>query len=610
MSSTASGLDRLADFCALSPAKQAGAHVRLATIEAAEAFAAAGPRKAKLEEYCAANGIAIRTLYRWMGRLRDKGVAGLADDYGNRAGTGVIESSEEVQQYLLGVLFEKPHIRALRAVELIQSVRPDLAEGLTESVVQRWLGKWKHQNAQLFTYVSNPDAWKNKFKAAFGTADENILRLNQLWELDSTPADLLLVDGRHSVLGCIDVYTRRMKLLVSKTSKAVSVSALVRRALLDWGVPESIRTDQGQDYTSKHLRAVLRSLEIAHKICQPFASEQKPFIERSFRTFSHDLVELLPGYIGHSVADAQRIRAGATFAERLGERDAAIKVELTSTELQSFCDRWTSTRYEHAPHSGLDGQTPFSRTTSWTGPVRRIDAADERALDVLLAEAPEGGTRAVSKKGISVGNARYDAPELGPLIGQRVQVRRDATSLGQVLVYDGDGKFVCVAIAPELQGVTRQEAAKAVKDAQVTAMRKGRDLMKEAGKEVRRSLANGSMVETIIENRAEQVAPVLAFQRRPEEYSTPALAEAGKAAEAVDALPAPVAMLSTKRATKDAEDDGRAWKDAQWAQFKALQARTDLSEDDAGWCRWFEGTALYRSRKFVEGADMSPAIRR
>ncbi len=36
---------------------------------------------------------------------------------------------------------------------------------------------------------------------------------------DSTPADVMLKDGRHSIIGVIDLYSRRVKLHVSKTSQ-------------------------------------------------------------------------------------------------------------------------------------------------------------------------------------------------------------------------------------------------------------------------------------------------------------------------------------------------------------------------------------------------------
>ncbi|MGO1071923.1 hypothetical protein [Lysobacter sp. CA199] len=58
---------------------------------------------------------------------------------------------------------------------------------------QRWLKKWKTDNAETFLALTNPDAWKNRHMAAFGSLTDGITRACQLWQLDSTPADLQLV---------------------------------------------------------------------------------------------------------------------------------------------------------------------------------------------------------------------------------------------------------------------------------------------------------------------------------------------------------------------------------------------------------------------------------
>jgi hypothetical protein len=48
----------------------------------------------------------------------------------------------------------------------------------------------------------NPDAHKARFRPAFGSASEGIVRLNQVWEFDDTPSDIVLADGqRYTVIG-------------------------------------------------------------------------------------------------------------------------------------------------------------------------------------------------------------------------------------------------------------------------------------------------------------------------------------------------------------------------------------------------------------------------
>jgi hypothetical protein len=275
--------------------------------------------------------------------------------------------------------------------------------------------------------------------------------------MDSTPADVELVDGRHCIIGVIDVYSRRPLLLVSKTSKAAAVALAYRKALLAWGVNEIAKTDNGSDYTSKHMVRVFQTLGVVHEKCQPFSGDQKPHIERFFKTFSHGLVELLPNYIGHNVTDRQAIRARQSFSERLFKKDSVVKINMTAEELQCFCDRWITNVYLQRKHDGLKC-TPFDMLASWRGGIRSIE--DERALDVLLAEAPRGdGMATVTKKGLKIEGIFYIAPEFGSAVdvGERVHVRF-TEKLGLVYVFH-HGQFICIAEAPEYRDIDRKEVA-------------------------------------------------------------------------------------------------------------------------------------------------------
>ena len=117
--------------------------------------------------------------------------------------------------------------------------------------------------------------------------------------------------------------------------------------------------------------------------------------------------------------------------------------ELTAEELQERCDVWCEAVYGRRPHSGLGGASPFACRAWWPHAVRRVH--DERALDSLLAEPAGGGWRTVRTAGIRLDNADYIAGELGPLVGERVRIRRDAADPDRIFVYREDGAFVCVA---------------------------------------------------------------------------------------------------------------------------------------------------------------------
>ncbi|MGH8259325.1 MAG: Mu transposase C-terminal domain-containing protein, partial [Steroidobacteraceae bacterium] len=406
----------------------------------------------------------------------------LAGLHGSRKGHTRIGEDETVRNVVLGMMVDHPHasvkltMRALRARFGTQDL-PSYRS------VQRWVKAWKAKNKQLHTALTNPDKWRSHYQSAGGKADEHILRLNQRWETDGTKADLLLSDGsRHTITGMIDVWSRRLKLHVSRSSTSAAVAATLRRALVDWGVPEEVGTDNGSDFVSHHMKRVFENLGVHQDIAPPFTPTHKPFIERAFGTFCRDLVELLPGFIGHNVAERQDIEARRSFAARMMKQGERIEIGMSAEELQEFCDRWTDTIYAIEPHGGLDGKSPFQRAAEWSEPVARIE--DERALDILLAPAPDGdGIRQVTKKGIRIDHGLYSHVMLGGREGMQVRVLFDESDIGEVYVFGAeDGEFICKAICPERGDISRSELAVARKHHQKRLVAEQKAALKSAAR--------------------------------------------------------------------------------------------------------------------------------
>ena len=368
--------------------------------------------------------ISVASLRAWNKKVQTKGITALGGNYKAWQGSSKIDRQPDLKQFVIAMLTEYPHASTSILLQAIRARFGKTDHDLPSSrSLGRYITKWKQENAEIFTAIINPDKWKNEYMLAFGSASERVARLNQLWEFDSTKADVMLTDGRYSILGVIDVFSRRGKLLVSKTSKATAVASLTRRSILNWGVPEEALTDNGKDYTSKHMKRVFGSLDIVQTLCPPFCSWKKPHIERFFETFSHSIVELLPGYIGHNVADRKDIEARKSFAQRLMTKGELVDVQLNSLKLQEICDRWVENCYHHERHNAL-GKSPFEMVAEWTEPIRMIK--EEQVLDVLLAEVPgQDGWRTVNKKGIKVDSFQFIHPELGYYSGERVKVFYD-----------------------------------------------------------------------------------------------------------------------------------------------------------------------------------------
>ena len=508
------------------------------------------------------------SIQRWRLAVRKDGITALAGAYGNRKGASKIDSYPQVREFVQAMLVRFPESRATQIMHGLRTrMAGDIASGSIElpsmRSLERWMDNWREKNAQTLMALSNPDAWKNKYMVAYGSQSENITLINERWEMDSTPGDVMLADGRHNVLGVIDVYTRRFKLLVSKTSKATAVTALLREALLAWGVPLLIKTDNGQDYKSKHVAYVAENLGIKQDFCPPFQPWHKPHIERGFGTFARSLMELLPGFIGHNVAERSAIEARQSFADRLMTRNAVVDINMTAAEFQLFCDQWTDGLYMHEPHSGLQHRTPYAVTNANREQVRVIK--DERILDLLLAEAAgsNGGYLTVQKKGLRSDNAWFIAPELEAYVGERVMARQ-LPDLGQLVVYGGDNQFICVAECPERTGMDRKEVAAKGREMQKKRVQEERAALKAAAK---RQNVDG-IVQEILVDRAQAAGKLTMLPRPTTEHTSAGLQGAASAMAEIDRAPGTSAELLRLEGVSE--------------RWKRLQAETAINDVPAG----------------------------
>lgn len=458
-----------------------------------------------------------RTLRRWQDRYDEGGMSALADGYAVRSGTSL---NEEQQRLAIAMQVEFPGCSTQKVADALEARR--MPAGY--HAVARFVTRWKKQHASLLLFMTNPDEWKNRHMFAFGDASEAIQRLNQLWEMDSTPGDIMLTDGRHTVIGCIDVYPRRARLLVSPSSKATAVAALMRRCILEWGVPEGIKTDNGKDYVAAHIERILEALEVEHLLCPPFTPEAKPHIERFLGAFSHGIVELLPGYIGHSVADRKAIEARKSFAQRLMSSGETVEVSLTSVQLQEICDRWVDAVYMHDRHSGLDGATPAELVRAWTSPIRAVE--DTRALDVLLHPAhKDGGYRIIGKKGVVIDCRNYISADFAGMEGDRVRVAVDDTDLAHAYIFSETGEFLCMAECPGWKDISAADLAVHAKATQKAIMAEQRRELKELTRQAKAR----TVPEDILIYREERIATIAEFPKPTTPHITPALEEAAKA---------------------------------------------------------------------------------
>lgn len=570
--------------------------------------------------------ISPNSLFNWDLRRDGGQLNALAGAYGGRKGTSVFDLAQGIYDHITAGILKGRRISSEDLLEelrgafgaQIEVVMPETGEIKTRPLptarsLQRWIAAWGENNKELVVRENDPDRWKSGYRVAIGNLYGWVKRPNQLWEIDASPADLLLTDGRYSLYVLIDIFTRRLMVLVSKTPRTEAALLLLKRGIEGWGKPETVRTDRGSDFISYDAKRFFGLLGIVHDECDAYSPEQKGAVERHVKTVQHSIIAQLPGFIGHSVADRKVIEAKKAFAQRLGqsERDA-FEVALTRDDLQSKLNDWCEYIYGRRSHDGLGGKSPWQAISEWAAPIVRID--DPARLGLLLAPAPKGsegrdGIRRVTKKGIRVENARFWDNALALHMRKPVFVRLDPHDMGMIWVFTEDhAEFICKAINVEREGIDRAAMAAQARAAQNQHLAELRAKHRAA----RRGFKPHAMVERRLVEAKAAAAKVVDLPRAAETTTTPALDAIGVA---MTSGKAPVAKPASARqeahqqkieAEMAASAQPVAASNIKAQQFlraiemeKRMEAGETPSAGDLEWLGRFRDGPVYRSRKAI-----------
>lgn len=468
-----------------------------------------------------------RTLETWRATLREKGADALGLDRRGRPAILEKAAGGKVKTVALAAIAKQEFLPAKDLGDFLKTrFEGDLPGDLSVRTIQRARVRLEASNRNVLMKLRDPDGYRSKVEFA-ATNATNAAGLNDLWEFDASPADVMLKGKRrHSIYLSIDVWSRRVKITVTETPRADAVADLTRKCILSWGVPSRIKTDQGSDFKARSTARLMTALGIDHEICDAYDPTSKGTVERAIKTFQHDLA-ICPGFIGHNVADRKKIESRKAFARRLGMDDEQLfGVELDLAEFQSWCDTWADEIYGQREHEGLRRSTPALRAASWSGEVKRIAQPD--ALNVLLAPiVGKDGRRTVTKKGIAIGREHYQTVAAWP--GDEVLVRQDPTDLGRALVFAMDGEtYLGDAICAPLAGMDPVEVAMRVKAAQKAHEKAG---VAELRKEMR-AIGPREFMDAALHQARKRSASLTYLSRPSVPYSTPALEAAQEAAEA------------------------------------------------------------------------------
>ncbi|NIM05606.1 MAG: DDE-type integrase/transposase/recombinase, partial [Armatimonadetes bacterium] len=247
-----------------------------------------------------------------------------------------------MEGYIKGLLARNPHIRIVRVYEYTKNKFSSQGIDIpSKETIRKFVTLWKEKHQELYTFLKNPDHWRSEFQLALGDAGAKADYFLHMLEFDSTPADIMCADKRrYTVVGAIDIFSRKAKCLITPVSKSVAIANLMRWIILNWGLFDIMIADNGKDFASRHVEAICGALNIELRPTPPFCPEAKPFIERFFQTLAVGLFEELSGYIGHSAAERKELESRHSFAQRMFHKDELIQCRMMPDELQAAVDSW------------------------------------------------------------------------------------------------------------------------------------------------------------------------------------------------------------------------------------------------------------------------------
>lgn len=231
--------------------------------------------------------VSPRSIMRWRAAAKKDADRLAVDRSKGRKGSGVLDCANEgkVKAFILGLIAHAPH---LSGAQVLTQCRAEFGDALNvvskgvettvkmpaERTFQLFLKTLKETHKVELLKMTNPDRFRSSTLPSGTNTLSHITDPNALWQIDASPVDALCTDGRHSVYVCIDIATRRFITYISRTPRASAVGLLIRKAILAWGTPQVIKTDNGSDFTAKATVQLFDALGIEPDVSDAYDPRQ------------------------------------------------------------------------------------------------------------------------------------------------------------------------------------------------------------------------------------------------------------------------------------------------------------------------------------------------
>jgi len=434
--------------------------------------------------------ITLKTFYKWLDDYNSNGLYGLLPKHIQKG------RKQKITPQMIKIIWAQIGQGITRGKRIYEALKVYKAKGEitgdlpSYATFMRWFKLWKRENDAKIKMILEPDKFRSEYLPAFGDQSQQYKAdyYGQTLMLDATKGDVMchwkeVIDGkmvektkRLTLTILIDVYSRDIRFVLSERENSyVVVDSLLRKWLIDVGVPERIITDNGSVYKSKHFQQVCSRFNIELIYTQAYSPEQKAIVERAFGTIATQLFETLEGYIGHSVAERKAIESRKKWATKLyKDENFTIEVLLSPEDLKAKIEEYLEKRYRKEKHSFGVVKELIAKS-----PKLPPKITDERILDVLLGEEKR---RKLTNKGIRLNNTYYISDKLVDYYLEKgkesyVLVREDISDIRRIYVYDTKGNFICEAF--DVRGLSEEVRAAEAKKSRKKALKKASKERKE-----------------------------------------------------------------------------------------------------------------------------------
>ncbi|HED5389992.1 TPA: DDE-type integrase/transposase/recombinase [Campylobacter jejuni] len=327
------------------------------------------------------------------------------------------------------------------------------------------------------------DRAKSKFLPAQGNQRELFTMKNMCWQIDSSPADIIVRDDitqepfRPHILSIVDVYSGMGVATLVGKSNSLSLTRLLWKAIDKFGKPDMIKGDNGKDYLSKDFQSLLDSLNITYDAAIAYAGEQKALVERRFGTLQHAGISQLHGSIGRNLAQREAIETKTPKKERHAKDEYGFAKKTNQKLLLSFskaCEfleaeviKWNMSKVRRK--KGV--KTPLELWNSCDRAIVKI------SYEEFLFNAGYKELRVVNKKGILFQDRVYKSANL-PSVGTKVKCVQNIDNIKELFIYDLSGNFLCLALDESIAKLSK-ESYKTLKKAYESEVKAIKEVLKK-----------------------------------------------------------------------------------------------------------------------------------